>query len=401
MKIPTLLLSALVGTFAATAPHELAPPAGPGALAPSLAAAPDGIVRLSWLEPAGAERWALKVSRFDAAADRWLEPVTVASGTDWFVNWADFPSVNALSETDLMAVWFVENPASPGAHGHHGAGYHAEYSLSDDGGKTWSEAQPTTGESRTTEFTTVLALGENSRGLVAWLDGRAREQGKADEQALYAQTFLAGGPDQLVESRVCDCCQLSLARVPGGALLAYRGRSNEEIRDIRIARWRDGAWEKPRDLHTDGWKIEACPVNGPRLAARGSRVVATWYTAAQQQPRVQVKFSTDAGETWSAPVRVDRGRPQGRLDCLLRADGTALVSWLELTGDDASRQGGIYVQAVRPAGAIGQPQLVAATQTTRASGFPRMVELPDGRVLLAYTVDDEPSRIATLLLPVK
>ncbi|HYC71208.1 MAG TPA: sialidase family protein [Opitutaceae bacterium] len=406
MKLLRLFL-ALAAVIAGMLPHGTASsaanppsPAGPGSLAPSLATAPDGSALLSWLEPAGADRWALKLSRLDAAARTWSAPVEIARGSDWFVNWADCPTVAPLSESHLMAVWFIENPASGAAHGHHGAGYHAVYSLSDDGGASWTPPQAMTGESRSTEFTAVLPLGENSRALAAWLDGRARAGGPAgaDQQTLYAQTFLADGPDQLVDPRVCDCCQLSLARVPRGALLAYRGRTADEVRDIRIARWRDGRWEAPQPLHDDGWKIAACPVNGPRLAARGEQVVAAWFTAAQDRPRIQVKFSRDAGATWSDPVRIDRGRPQGRVDCLLRDDGTALVTWLELEGAAESRAGGIYLQVAAADGPRGEPRLLAATKTTRASGFPRMAALPDGRVLLAYTVDEQLSRVATLLL---
>lgn len=392
------VLLALGAACLSAAPREIASPAAPGAMGPSLSSAPDGTALLSWLEPGGQDRWVLKFSRFEAAAARWSGAQKITEGANWFVNWADFPNVTALSESDLMAVWFVENPAAGHGHGgHHGAGYHAEYSLSDDGGKTWSKPQPTTGESRATEFTTVLALGENSRALVAWLDGRSRAQG-VDQMSLHAQTFLASGPDARVDARVCDCCQLSLARIPGGALLAYRGRSTDEVRDIRIARWSDGTWQSPVALHDDGWKINACPVNGPRLASRGQVVVAAWYTAAQGQPRVQVKFSRDAGTTWGPPIRLDRGTPQGRVDCLLRADGAALVTWLELEGTEAAKRGGIYAQVVGPDGPRGEPQLLAATKTTRASGFPRLAALADGRVLLAYTKDEEPSRVATLLL---
>lgn len=396
------LIAMLAGLALADVPAaELSSPTGTGALAPALARTPAGTLVLSWLEPAGDEEWTLKCSRLDSGSLRWHAPVTIASGRDWFINWADFPNITALSETDYIAVWFVNNPTQGGGHaGHHGPGYHAVHSVSYDGGTTWRAPQPVTGESASVEFTTVLALGENSRGLAAWLDGRARAAGR-DEQALYAQTFLASGPDQLVDGRVCDCCQLSLVRVRDGALLAYRDRSADEIRDISLARWRDGRWESPQPLHDDGWKIAACPVNGPRLVVHGDSVAAAWYSAAQNQPRVQVKLSRDAGASWSPPVRVDLGRPQGRVDCLLRDDGTVLVSWLELSGAEGTREGGIYLRAVGPDGALGEPQLLAATRTTRASGFPRLAALPDGRVLLAYTIDDEPSRIATLLLAPK
>ncbi len=382
----------------ASAPREIANPTGAGAMGPSFATAPDGGVVLSWLEPRDAETWALCFSRYDAEAATWSAPRTIATGRDWFVNWADFPSVTPLSDTDLMAVWFENNPApAGGGHDHHGTGYHARYSLSADSGATWSTPQRITGESAVTEFTTVLALGQNSHALVAWLDGRDRATNGA-VQKLYAQTLLADGADALVDPSVCDCCQLSLVRTGDSALLAYRGRTKDEIRDIRLARWRDGKWETPRPLHDDGWQINACPVNGPRLVAAGERIAAVWFTAAQNDARVQAKFSADGGATFGPAVRLDLGRPQGRVDAAWLPDGAAVFIWLESTGGAQARAGGVYLRRVAADGTLGEPRLLVATSTARASGFPRLARLPDGKLLLACTLDGEVSRIATLLV---
>lgn len=396
-----LLLFAVLSlpfSLGAVVPRELPNPAGPGAMGPSLALAPDGGIVLSWLEPAGEETWALRFSRFDATAATWSAARTIATGSDWFVNWADFPSVTPLSDTDLMAVWFGNNPApAGGAHDHHGTGYHARYSLSADGGATWSTPQRITGESAVTEFTAVLALGKNARALVAWLDGRDRAT-NGGVQRLYAQTLLADGPDALVDASVCDCCQLALVRTDDGALLAYRGRTADEIRDIRLARWRNGQWEEPRPLHDDGWQIAACPVNGPRLAVRGTRVAAVWFTAAQGDARVLAKISRDGGETFGPAARLDLGRPQGRVDTVVLPDGTAAVTWLETAGGTDARAGGIYLRRIAPDGTVGAARLLQATSTARASGFPRIALLSDGRLLLACTLDGENTRIATLLV---
>ena len=32
-------------------------------------------------------------------------------------------------------------------------------------------------------------------------------------------------------------------------------------------------------VYNDGWKIAACPVNGPAVAANGKRVALAWFTA--------------------------------------------------------------------------------------------------------------------------
>lgn len=393
-----LLFSVLLPALAA-APREIASPAGPGSLGAAIGTAADGTLYLSWLEPQPQAEWALRFSRFDRTSASWGEPRTIARGANWFTNWADFPSVTPLAERDLLAVWFVENPAAPAAAGDHGhgSGYHAEYSLSHDGGATWTTPQAITGESTSTEFVAALALGENSRALAAWLDGRDRAH-NGGVQKLYAQTLLADGADALVDPSVCDCCQLSLVAVRDGALLAYRGRTGEEVRDIRLARWRHGRWEPPQVLHADNWKIAACPVNGPRLAARGDRVAAVWFTGAQDDARVQAKFSRDGGETFGAPVRLDLGRPQGRVDALLRADGSAVFTWLEMTGKESGQAGGIYLRRVAADGTVGEPELLAPSTTARASGFPRLALVDERHLLLAFTAQRGESQVATLLI---
>ncbi|MBA3849500.1 MAG: hypothetical protein C0502_05820 [Opitutus sp.] len=402
MKIISTLLLGLCGALTVPA-VEIPSPAGPGSMGASLDRAADGAIRLSWLEPLDAKTWALKFSRLDARAMRWSEARTIAQGDDWFVNWADFPSVTALDDRRLFAVWFVNNPEpAAGSGGHnHGAPYHAVYSLSRDGGVTWSKPQSLTGESQATEFVAALPPGENEPALAAWLDGRDRAR-NGGVQKLYARTLLAGGPDIPVDPSVCDCCQLTLAPLRDGALLAYRGRTRDEVRDIRLARWRGGRWEAPRPLHNDGWQIAACPVNGPRLAALGDHVVALWFTAAQNQPRVQAKRSRDGGETFGEAVRVDLGRPQGRVDAVVQTDGSAWFTWLEMTGQESGQAGGIYLRLLAPDGTPGEPRLLAASTTARASGFPRIALVGGDRLLLAYTAQDgESSRVATLLIDLK
>jgi hypothetical protein len=333
----------------------------------SLAQATDGTTYLSWLEPAGGERWALKFSRFDGTLGRWEAARTIASGADWFVNWADFPVLAADGER-LTAVWYVNNAAA-GGHGHHSETYHAVHSRSADGGATWSAPEPITRESDSVEFVALQPLPDG-RLLAAWLDGRARAAG-VDRQTLHARVLGTPGPDTLVDGFVCDCCQLSFVPAPGGgALLAYRGRTPDEIRDLQLARFDGQTWQRPATLHADGWKIAGCPVNGPAVDTRGERTAIAWFTAADGVARVQAKLSRDSGLTFGPALPIDLGRPIGRLDLVMLADGSAVVSWLEAsTGQNAA---GLYVRRLFADGHLSDPHLLVATSAVRASGFARM-----------------------------
>lgn len=368
-------------------------PAGSDAMGGSLTTAPDGTVYLSWVETTGPETHALKFSRFDAAQNRWGAAGVIAQGKAWFINWADFPVLAVQADGRMTAVWFVNNPPTGGA-GHHGGTYHAKFSTSADGGSTWSAPQPVTTQSDSVEFVALQPMPDG-RVMALWLDSRNRAT-NGDRQALCANFVGSTSPDVIVDAFVCDCCQISTALTPNGLIAAYRGRSPDEVRDIRLVTFQDGAWAKPTKLHQDRWNIAACPVNGPQLFARGAQLAATWYTAARSQPRVFTKISTDGGETFGAPLRLDLGRPQGRVDNLLLADGTAVVTWLETATD--GKDGGIYLRTITPAGELSEPRLVAAASESRAGGFPRSALVDAKRLLLAYTLESEPSRVVTQMI---
>jgi hypothetical protein len=199
----------------------------------------------------------------------------------------------------------------------------------------------------------------------------------------------------LLDGRTCDCCQTSAVRTANGAVIAYRDRSENEVRDISYVRYAKGSWSKPRVLHGDGWQIHGCPVNGPALAAAGNRVAAAWFTNANDTPRVKVAFSHDEGKSFDPPVVVDDGDPLGRVDLIMFPHGDAMVSWLEATGDGAV----IRVRYLIPNGQSDPSFTVGASSEERASGFPRMAY--DGQnILIAWTEPSQPRtvRVATIEL---
>jgi len=203
-------------------------------------------------------------------------------------------------------------------------------------------------------------------------------------------------PDIELDGRVCDCCQTDLARTSSGLVAVYRDRSEAEIRDIAVVRWADGAWMPSRKVSEDGWHYPGCPVNGPAVAAMGDTVAVAWYTAAHGVPAVYAAFSTDGGDTFGSRIRIDEGRPTGRVDLVALGDGAVAVSWIEETDTD----GEIRLRRVGLVSGAGASQLVAPTETARAAGFPRMARL--GNVIaLAWTEvgGDGGVRVMTLRVP--
>lgn len=368
--------------------RELPSPAGQGSGQPNLATAPDGRVYLSWIDRLGEGRFALRFSRREG--DGWSAPQTIAEGTNWFVNWADFPSMVVLPDGTLAAHWLVKRGAGAYA-------YEVNIARSFDGGKTWSQPLVPHRDETLTEhgFVTMFPAKDGSLGAI-WLDGREMKMGTDEHGSMtlrYATIRRDGTlvDETVLDTKVCECCQTSAALTDNGPIIVYRDRSDEEVRDIYVIRWQRGRWSEPRPVHRDNWQINGCPVNGPSVAALGKRIAVAWFTAANDAARVRVAFSADAGETFSEPITVDDGRPVGRVDVLLLSDGSAMVCWLEKLDEG----GAVRVRRVWPDGKRAESVAIAPSATARSSGFPQMVRSGD-RLIFAWTA----SRVLTAEMPV-
>ena len=358
---------------------------------PELTATQDGRVILSWVEKLGEKRYALRTATSDQKG--WSETQTVSQGDNWFVNWADFPSVIALKDGSLAAHWLVKSGSSTYA-------YDVNISQSKEGGRSWNKSIVPHHDNTQTEhgFVSLIPLSDGRLGAV-WLDGRnMKDMRESDEHAPAAASMTlryaaidAGGnvsDETLLDERVCECCGTSAAVTSQGPIAVYRDRSQSEVRDIYSVRQVNGTWTTPQPVFADNWQINGCPVNGPSVAADGSKVAVAWFTSAANTPRVKIAFSQDAGTTFSQPIQVDDGENVGRVDTLLLPDGSALVCWLS-----GNTEGGqIKVRGVRADGTVGPVAVIAQTDISRSSGFPRMARLGD-EVLFAWTEFGKPSRV--------
>ena len=365
--------------------QQIHSPTGPGSVTPYLSPGPGGKIYLAWQEPTDSGH-AVRMSTLEGSV--WSEPSTIAAGDDFFVNWADFPSLKELPDGSLAAHWLQRE--GPGTYA-----YGVRISRSYDEGLSWRAPVTPHRDGTETEHGFVsLFPGELGRLAAVWLDGRAfaeaasheDEETGAPPDADMSLRFAEIGPrdeivsEALLDARVCDCCQTSAALTSSGPILVYRDRSGEEIRDISIVRRVNGRWTEPATVHPDGWHIPACPVNGPAVAARERAAAVAWYTAADEQPRVQVAFSTDAGATFGSPVRVDQGDALGRVDVILLPDESAVVTWLATIEQGAV----VMARRVRPGGAMSAAERIGQTDGSRSSGFPRMALRGDD-LILAWT----------------
>ena len=362
-------------------------PAGPNSGEPNLALDGQGRVHMSWLERESDSTVALKLAIRDGST--WTTPVSVTSRSDLFVNWADFPSVYVAPSGRLVMHWLQKRPGGRYS-------YNVMTSQSSDGGRTWSEARVLHDDDVAAEHGFVSFFEAEGDSVEAiWLDGRATgggHEGHSGSMQLGNGRIAADGgisSSTMIDHRICDCCQTSAAMTARGPIVVYRDRSDAEIRDIAVMRRVDGKWTEPTRVHADDWRIEGCPVNGPSVVADGNNVAVAWFTGARDTARVNVAFSTDAGATFSPPIRVDDGNPAGRVDVEFDGLGRALVTWLERVGEQGAE---VRLKAVSSGGSLTPHVVIANSSAARTSGFPRMVRTGD-ELVMAWTLPGDTARV--------
>ena len=355
-------------------PRPMTSPAGAASAQPQLSISSRGVL-LSWIEQASG-RATLKFA--EQSGGRWSPAQMVAAGTDWFVNWADVPSVSRLDDGTLVAHWLQKSGAGAAA-------YDVRLSHSPDNGRTWATPIVPHSDGTLTEhgFASLFPMpGRGGLGLV-WLDGRAMTGGHGahggGDMSLRFGAFDRQWTQIVevpVDLRVCDCCPTAAALTSEGPIVAYRDRAADETRDIAVSRLVNGKWTEPAAAHADRWQINACPVNGPALSASGRTVVLAWFTASDDQPKALAAFSNDAGRTFSAPIRLDEGGSTGRVDIELLPDGSAAALYVERS-EGRSR---LDVRRIEPSGRRSRPVTIASIEDSRTSGYPRMARYRDDLV---------------------
>lgn len=377
---------------AASALKQLSSPADSVSAEPYLFTDTTGLVYLSWVEKTkGISQ--LKYSVLNN--DNWSSPVAITSGSNWFVNWADYPML-ASNGNDLIA--HILQKSAEGKYT-----YDVKLITSADKGQYWSDLKILNDDKKNAEHGFVSLMPYGDQFFVSWLDGRntvsegedttAHHEGHQGAMSLRGAVVNKQGTKTAeweLDNRVCDCCQTSTALTANGPVVVYRNRSEDEIRDMAIVRFINGKWTEPKIIFPDEWKIAGCPVNGPRAAAQGNNLAIAWFSSPDKKAQVNIIFSDDGGASFSKPIRIDEENAIGRVDVVMLNDKSAMVSWMEGAVIKAAR--------VNKNGTKDSSIIIASSSESRSSGFPQMTK-SGNNLIFAWTDDkDKTIKVAKLTL---
>jgi hypothetical protein len=375
IAISILFLAAGVLSAQTLKMAPLANPSGPNSSQVNWSLTQDGNVLLSWLE-SDTLKYAIR------RGNQWSEARTIASHRSFFHHPAELPEVVSMPNGALMAHW-IETPKPDSE---------AEFvyvSASRDGIK-WTAPAPGQRDKGDVEhgLASMLSNGDGTAS-VFFLQSL---KGPDAPTALMRSVIGADGMEQkeeVLDNDTCECCPTTAVRTAKGLLVAYRDHTKDDIRDIAVTRFEGGKWIASKIVYPDKWQVDACPVNAASAAAKGDKVGIAWYTAAGNNPRVEVALSGDSGATFGKAVVVSTGSSYGYASVALDDAGGAYVSWLERGGDNAK----VLVRHVSADGTSG-PVAQVATGTRKSLGYPRLVRA--GSELLIGWNTDSAVKIAKL-----
>lgn len=355
----------------------------------------DGSLSLSWISSNEGEKSTLNFSQFKDG--KWVNPQTMATGSDWFVNWADFPA-HAINEDLILSSYLKKSDSGTYT-------YDVILSLQKLSGEKIKEDFLLHTDGVKAEHGFVSIIPNHNQGFfITWLDGRntvEKDLGGHHKPMTIRFAQITNKGDIINESELdsvtCDCCQTSIAVTNNGPVVVYRDRSEKEIRDIYIARNINGIWEVPTPIHNDGWEINGCPVNGPKVAFNSNNLAVSWFTVSNEKPTVNLSFSKSNGASFGNPIKINDNVAIGRVDVAFLNPQEVLVSYIE--GDDVGTY--LRIKKVSIDGKVSAPITISKIDGGRSTGVPQL-EILNNEIFIVWTVFiDEKNQLKTVKLSFK
>ena len=355
----------------------------------------EGSLSLSWISSNEGEKSTLNFSQFKEG--KWINTQTMATGSDWFVNWADFPA-HAINENLILSSYLKKSDSGTYT-------YDVILSLQKLSGEKVKEDFLLHTDGVKAEHGFVSIIPNHNQGFfITWLDGRNTVDKDLDGYhkpmtIRFAEITNKGDiiDESELDSATCDCCQTSIAITNKGPVVVYRDRSDKEVRDIYIARKINGIWEVPTPIHNDGWEINGCPVNGPKVASNSNNLAVSWFTVSNEKPIVNLSFSKSNGASFGTLIKINDDDAIGRVDVAFLNPQEVLVSYIE--GDDVGTY--LRIKKVSIDGKVSAPITISKIDGGRNSGVPQL-EILDNEAFIVWTVfEGKKNQLKTVKLSFK
>jgi hypothetical protein len=308
---------------------------------PSIAAAADGSVYVTWVAHRPGKEADVWLLRFDREGKPVGGAVRVNPADGEATAWrGDPPDVAAAPDGTVYVAWTARVAGAD----------HATtlyLSASRDGGQSFGTPVKVNDDARDcVHGMHSLAVSGGGRVYVAWLDERDIEPREADpskapshmhtesNRVVYFASSADGGrtfaPNRRVATEACPCCKTSLAVGDDGRVyVGWRQVLPGDFRHIAVASSDDrGQTFSPASIVSDDrWELQGCPVSGPALAAgAGGSLHVLWYTAGEAgKPGLYWSESVDGARTFS-PRRMLAETSSHGTPALLKGDGGTLTA---------------------------------------------------------------------------
>lgn len=285
----------------------------------------------SWVESEGLNN-IVRFAVFDNGSWQSVRTVATING-----KLAASPIVFGMGDGSFSAAWMqsVKNDKDP---------YAADiyWVRSNDAGKTWTAPiKPYNTQARVYDAQMSLTpMPENKLALV-WTDSRHANHDElekvADKTSRYQimATILDErgriGNEMTLDNDVCSCCRVYTDAEGDELMTVYRDHLKGEIRDISAISWQEGHINQQFPVHTDHWKINGCPSNGPSIDLTKDNGVITWFNGGDGKGKFWLGF---ASESAIKPSIVVDDHAIGFGKAKLLDDGSALVVWRSNAGPE-------------------------------------------------------------------
>ncbi|MCE3224602.1 MAG: uncharacterized protein K0S58_2782 [Nitrospira sp.] len=299
---------------------------------PSVQIDQQGYVALAWMEEDKDVRSVL-FARSTAPGGPMGAPVRVNRPED-VPYWRQEAPALVLQGDEVFVTWGLTHPKSTPQQP---LATELRLSRSIDGGRTFLPSVLVNDDSGVIQHT-FDALHRDAEGRLhlAWIDGR---DGKKDPGTYVARSLDHGqtvAKNLKVDESTCVCCRTAVTSGPDGMVyVAWRKIFEENVRETVVARSTDhgDTFEPAVIVGHDRWVFPACPHRPASMGVdRQGRLYVVWYTEGTDEvPAVYIASSDDRGHTFSEKRKLNVAKntfpdhPQIAVD----QEGRLVVVWEE------------------------------------------------------------------------